>query len=163
MTEQRPPRLMFQLLVAERALRRWIDAHDHGTGITAAGAGVLFHLASNDRALLREVAEALDASVSGVSGLVARLERAGLLAKVTDPDDARAVRLTLTDTGRRGVESSMSTVNDLNHEILQGFSAEELNTVSRWLTHLTSTLKGTVEPSGSTTSTTRAGAREASE
>lgn len=141
MSERRPPRLMFQVLVVERALRRWIDAHDQGTKITAAGAGVLFHLAANDRALISEVALALDASVSGTSGLVTRLERAGLLRKVADPDDARAVRLSLTERGREGVDVALGSVAELNTQIIEGFSADELETVSRWLSHVTATLR----------------------
>ncbi|MEE3918524.1 MarR family transcriptional regulator [Micromonospora sp. BRA006-A] len=42
----------------------------------------------------------------GMTGRLDRLERAGLVRRSPDPADRRALRVTLTDTGRRVVEES---------------------------------------------------------
>ncbi|MEU4420777.1 MarR family winged helix-turn-helix transcriptional regulator [Actinoplanes sp. NPDC024001] len=129
------PRLVFDLMSAERSIRRWIDARAGGTGIGAAGAGVLFHLAAHDNALVGDVTAALGASASGVSGLISRLEKGGFVTKTPDPVDARAVRLSLTPLGREAVGTARTVVRDLNAHLTEGFTAEELRTVARWLQH----------------------------
>lgn len=143
MTVQRdaPPRLAFLLTTAERGLRRWIDARAGDDRIGAAGVGVLFHLASNDHALVGDVTAALDASPSGMSGLLGRLTASGLIRKSTDPDDGRAVRLSLTEQGRRALGPARDVLDDLNDHLTDGFSPDELRVVGRWLTHVTDSLR----------------------
>ena len=109
-------------------------------GIGAAGAGVLFHLASHDDALVGDVAAALCASPSGISGLVSRLEKGGFVAKTPDAGDARAVRLSLTPAGREAVAVAKSVVRELNAEMSDGFDEAELAVISRWLGHITQRL-----------------------
>ncbi|WP_430788956.1 MarR family winged helix-turn-helix transcriptional regulator [Actinoplanes sp. G11-F43] len=130
-------RLVFDLMTAERALRRRIDARSGDSGIGAAGAGVLFHLAQHDNALIGDVSAAMCASPSGMSGLVSRLEKGGLVAKTPDPADARAVRLSLTPAGRETVGLAKSVVRELNAEMSDGFTDAELAVVARWLGHIT--------------------------
>ena len=54
-----------------------------------------------DRATLSAIGERIMASPSTMTGIAARLERAGLVARQASPRDQRAVILTLTDEGRR--------------------------------------------------------------
>jgi DNA-binding MarR family transcriptional regulator len=133
-------RLVFDLMTAERSVRRWIDARSGDSGIGAAGAGVLFHLASHDHALVGDVAAALCASPSGISGLVSRLEKGGFVAKTPDAGDARAVRLSLTPAGWEAVDTAKAVVRELNTEMSEGFDAAELAVISRWLGHITQRL-----------------------
>jgi DNA-binding MarR family transcriptional regulator len=135
-----PPRLVLGLLSAERSVRRWVDARSGDSGIGAAGAGVLFHLAAHDGALVGEVTAALNGSAAGTSGLVNRLVAAGLVRKTPDPADARAVRLSLTTRGREVEQSARSVLAELNEALADGFTAEELATVGRWLARTTQTL-----------------------
>lgn len=130
-------RLVFELMIAERSMRRWIDARSGDSGIGAAGAGVLFHLAQHDNALVGDVSAAMCASPSGMSGLVSRLEKGGLVAKVPDRSDARAVRLTLTPAGRAAAGAAKAVVRELNAELSDGFTDGELAVVARWLGHIT--------------------------
>jgi DNA-binding MarR family transcriptional regulator len=131
--EAQSPRLVFEMMTAERAVRRWIDARAGGTGIGAAGAGVLFYLASNDNALVGDVTAALCASPSGMSGLITRMEKAGFLAKSPDESDARAVRLTLTHLGLEAATTARTVVRDLNNHLTESFTPAELDVVARWL------------------------------
>jgi DNA-binding MarR family transcriptional regulator len=64
--------------------------------------GVLYALASAGEGGLR-ISDLIDdilLTQAGVSRLVARLEKRGLIARRDDPDDARACRLVLTGEGR---------------------------------------------------------------
>ncbi|WP_229071198.1 MarR family winged helix-turn-helix transcriptional regulator [Actinoplanes sp. DH11] len=127
------PRLVFEMMTAERAVRRWIDARAGGTGIGAAGAGVLFHLAAHDNALVGDVTAALCASPSGMSGLISRLEKSGFVTKSPDETDARAVRLSLTPLGREAATTAKAVVRDLNAHLTEDFTPDELAVVARWL------------------------------
>jgi len=133
-------RLVLDLMTAERAMRRWIDARSGGSGIGAAGAGVLFYLAKHDNALVGDVSAALHASPSGISGLVSRLEKGGFVAKKPDAGDARAVRLSLTPRGREAVVTAKAVTRELNAELAEGFTEGELDVVARWLGQITQRL-----------------------
>lgn len=128
-----PPRLVFGLVAAERSLKRWIDTRSGGTTVGAAGAGVLFYLARHDGAPVSDIAAALGGSVSGVSGLLSRLVTAGLLTKTPDPDDARGVRVHLTERGRDSLADAGIVLAELNDRLTDGFSQAELQVVARWL------------------------------
>jgi DNA-binding MarR family transcriptional regulator len=134
------PRLVLELLSAERSVRRWVDARSGESGIGAAGAGVLFFLAGRADALVGEVAAALHASPAGATGLLNRLAAAGLVSKAADPHDGRSVRVALTAGGLEAAGTAQGVVNDLNALLCQGFSASELDTVDRWLRHATDVL-----------------------
>lgn len=144
---RRPPRLVFLTTVAERQMRRWIarrgGAHaagNGGQGFGAPAAGVLLHLADHPGATIGEVTVALQASPAGASGLLARMERADLVRRRTDPDDRRTVRLDLTPTGTAALDDVRTALAELNDRLTDGFTDDELATVSRWLEHVTRTL-----------------------
>ena len=53
-----------------------------------------------------ELAERLYAHRSTVSGILERLEERGVIRRITDPDDRRGIRLSLTPLGRRILKKS---------------------------------------------------------
>jgi DNA-binding MarR family transcriptional regulator len=58
------------------------------------------HLAGPDGIRMKDMAKNTSLSTSGITALVDRLERQGLMQRNPDPDDRRATRITLTDEGR---------------------------------------------------------------
>jgi DNA-binding MarR family transcriptional regulator len=63
--------------------------------------GVLYALAgASDGLRITDLIEDALLTQAGVSRLVARLQRRGLVERRSDPDDARACRVVLTDEGR---------------------------------------------------------------
>lgn len=135
-----PPRLVFGLTAAERALRRWIDARAGDTGVGAAGAGVLLYLAGHPDALVGNVTAALGGSPSATTGLLNRLATAGLIDKSSDPHDGRAVRLNLTDRGKQTLDPVRDALTTLNDRVTAGFAADELQVINRWLNHVATSL-----------------------
>jgi DNA-binding MarR family transcriptional regulator len=73
------------------------------TGLPIAWYDVLLHLdeAPDDGLRMRDLADAVVISKSGLTGLVDRMEAAGLVARRPDPADRRAIAVTLTAEGRR--------------------------------------------------------------
>ena len=149
----RAPRLVFLTTAAERQMRRWISrrsgtnggTHDGagpgGHTVGAPAAGVLLHLAGHPGATIGEVTAALQASPAGASGLLARMERAGLVRRRPDPDDGRTVRLDLTPAGTAALDDVRTALGELNDRLTDGFTPDELATVARWLEHAARALR----------------------
>jgi DNA-binding MarR family transcriptional regulator len=68
-------------------------------GLSRTAAATLSHLATSGSARLTDLASAEGISQPSMSSLVARLVDQGLVQRATDPQDARAVRLSLADAG----------------------------------------------------------------
>ena len=129
-------RLVYLLNVGQRRLHRWSHARTAVGGVTAAQAGLLFFLGSNDGALMSEAAAALHMGAPGMSGLADRTERAGLIERRPDETDRRASRLWLTETGRAARQRSKTGMKALNAKLTEGFTAAEIDVVARWLASL---------------------------
>ncbi|MBQ1543844.1 MarR family transcriptional regulator [Caulobacter sp. CCUG 60055] len=127
-------RLYFLLASGQRRVQRWVEAEmARDGGLTAAQSGVLFVLAGSDGALIGEAAEAVDIAPSAMTGLVDRMERAGLVERRPDAADGRAQRLWLTDRGREALARTRAGVEALNRRLAEDFSEADLAVVSRWL------------------------------
>jgi DNA-binding MarR family transcriptional regulator len=64
-----------------------------------------------------------------MTNLVARLERRGLLARSADPDDARAVRIAITDRGRERLEARRAARVAVLDDRLAALDATERETL----------------------------------
>jgi len=127
-------RLFFLLNLAQRRVQRWVDRRaETDARASAAQAGVLFHLAKHDGALVGEVGAALQIAPSAMTGLADRMAKAGLLTRHHDSDDGRATRLFLTDDGHAALKQARVLLRELNGKLCDGFSDDELDVVARWL------------------------------
>jgi DNA-binding MarR family transcriptional regulator len=64
-----------------------------------------------------DLAERLGVTKQAVSQLVDELEELGVLARVPDPDDARARRVTFTQAGRQGLLEGLTLLRELEDEL----------------------------------------------
>ena len=132
----KPPRFVFLINRAQKAIARWIEARpDAWEGITGAQAGLLFVLAARDEAAIGEIAQALDVAPAAVTNLSKRMQAAGLVERVGDAFDARLTRLRLTAAGRQACARAKAVLAQLNARLAEGFSEDELQVVARWLEH----------------------------
>lgn len=71
----------------------------------------LYCISRAPRGTLRvgDLADALRITIGGVSKLVDRMERAGLLERRPDPRDRRAALIALTPAGRRKLQAALTT------------------------------------------------------
>jgi DNA-binding MarR family transcriptional regulator len=129
-------RLIFLLTVGYRRLQRSIEQQMLAHDLTSAQSGVLFYLVRNDGALIGDVSQALDIVPSAMTGLANRMERAGLVKRKRDGDDGRAQRLYITAAGQELGKSAAARAKAINAKLMDGFSDDEIDVVSRWLTSL---------------------------
>jgi DNA-binding MarR family transcriptional regulator len=142
MTAPKPPRFVFLVNRAQRAILRWIEGRPAAwDGASAAQAGLLFLLAARDAASIGEIAAELEVAPAAVTNLSKRMEAAGLVGRVADAHDARLTRLRLTEQGRAAGVQAKAVLAQLNRNLCQGFTPEELQVVARWLDHAAVVLK----------------------
>jgi DNA-binding MarR family transcriptional regulator len=78
-----------------------------------------------------DMAEALQTGTSSVTKVVDRLERAGLVQRVPDATDARAVEICLTDAGRRVGERIVGQLDKIAGGAFRDWSADEVEALER--------------------------------
>jgi DNA-binding MarR family transcriptional regulator len=90
-----------QLAVAQ-ALERviaWLRQSREPAGLSASGLSALSRLDALGSLRITELAELEQLTQPGMTTLINRLEDAGLATREPDPDDRRAVRVTITPAG----------------------------------------------------------------
>ncbi|TWI70708.1 DNA-binding MarR family transcriptional regulator [Desulfobotulus alkaliphilus] len=112
--------------------------------ITSAQLMALFYIRDHDGCLLKDLGEGIQLKSSGITGLVRRMEKNGLIRRTTCPHDGRGFRLYISPEGERIASGAMPMVAALNGIIREGFSVEEMDTVFRFLNTLLERLSGSL-------------------
>ncbi|MBU6372052.1 MAG: MarR family transcriptional regulator [Alphaproteobacteria bacterium] len=124
---------MLLLARAARAAQQASDAGLVDLGLTSAQAGVLFAVPKEGGVGVSAIAEQMGLAQSVVSVLTQRLVEQGFLARAPDPDDRRAVRLSLTAAGATARAEAARRARGLNTRITREFSAAEQAAIARFL------------------------------
>jgi DNA-binding MarR family transcriptional regulator len=99
---------------------------------------VLALLRRNEPDLLTpvEVAKKLLSSQSGMTGKLDRLEEQGLIQRIPDPEDRRAVRLRVTSSGRTLIDEAFGSSLKVYESFLDELSLAEREQLATLLTKL---------------------------
>ena len=89
---------------------------------------------------LKELAEAMKLAPATVSELVESLVKKNFLQRVQNPEDRRAVQITLTEHGQTLLDESIRHVEGLCEKLLSGLSQSERTAMLGALTKITSKL-----------------------
>ena len=127
-----PPDLAGQvtelLLDVGQTLRQRVDAEVSRLGLTPATARALYELDPERPLPARDLAVQLACDRSNVTGLVDKLEHAGLVERRVDPDDRRIKTLVVTMAGRR-VRAEMQRMVAECGGVLGGVGDADLRTL----------------------------------
>jgi len=108
--------------------------------VTPVQYGVWKCLAENGTLTPSQIAQMLSADTSTITGLLDRLENKKLLKRTPDPDDRRALKVTLTKNGKE-LEDQMETLTaDANREVLAVFSDDEQKQLMEYLNRIIKSL-----------------------
>jgi DNA-binding MarR family transcriptional regulator len=131
-------------LLLERTLRELgLDRH------VSPGMGhILFTLFAQDDCIIREIAEKTRLSFPTITVVLRRMEKAGLVAMRRDPDDGRAVRVTLTGLGRSIEPRCWKAVDRLNGVLEEGLSPREVAGAKRALARMIENMRRDEKKSG---------------
>lgn len=81
--------------------------------------------AADRKVRVKDLVSHLGLTGPAVTGSVDRLERAGHLTRVPNPDDGRSRYIELTEATQRAYASAMDSTNEHLHELLSSFSERE--------------------------------------
>ena len=133
------PKLFYLLHKAHRAVFREAERQLRDRlGISSVQQGALLFIGAHEGCSMSDVANGLDLNNSAVTGLAARMEKAGLIDRRADPKDGRAGRVYLSAKGWTVRAAALPYVQDQNARLAAPFDADELETITRFLTHLIS-------------------------
>ena len=89
---------------------------------------------------LKELAEAMKLAPATVSELVESLVKKDFLQRIQNPEDRRAVQITLTPHGQTLLDESIKRVEGLCEKLLNGLSSAERSAMLGALTKITNKL-----------------------
>lgn len=93
--------------------------------ITPGQYGVLGCLWENGSCTPKEIAQILHLENSTISGVLDRMQKRGLIDRVVDPNDRRSVQVVTTEEGAAMRDDVLRLIDELNMEILSGFTPEQ--------------------------------------
>jgi DNA-binding MarR family transcriptional regulator len=125
-----------------RLLRRRVDKAAQTIGLTSAQWRVLAYLGRAEGSNQASLADHMDMEPITLSRHLDRMEAGGMLERRPDPNDRRAHRLYLTDSGRKLIESFRSVTVDVMNDFTDGISDEEIATAIDILTRMRANLTG---------------------
>jgi DNA-binding MarR family transcriptional regulator len=108
-----------------------VALRDHG--LSSAQFGVLSVLAREPGASGAELARGINTSPQAMNGVLAGLERNGLVQRRPHPTHGRILQVDLTDEGRRRLDEARPAVDRLEAIIVDGYSEREIAAFKEWL------------------------------
>jgi len=124
-------------LLLERTLRGLgLDRH------VSAGMGhILFALFEEDDCIIREIARKTQLSFPTVTVMLRRMEGEGLVELRRDPDDGRAVRVTLSALGRSIEARCWKALDRLKAVLEKGMTRKEVDAAQRALARMVENMR----------------------
>lgn len=110
-----------------------IEAALREQGLTPAQYGALSVLARAPGSSGADLARGSNTTPQAMNGVMATLEREGLIERNPHPTHGRILQVTLTGEGRRRLEAANPVVRALEAAIEENFTVKEIETVKRWL------------------------------
>jgi len=104
---------------------RFLVRLPHSHGRTLSELGVLRLLSADGPHRVSDLAARQELTQPGMTQLITRMERAGLVRRETDPTDGRAVLVAATDVGRRVCLQRSSERTDRFAELYEHLEEEE--------------------------------------
>jgi MarR family transcriptional regulator, organic hydroperoxide resistance regulator len=87
----------------------------------------------NSNPSIRRIADHLHVSASNVTADVGKLVKARLLTKLPDPDDARAIKVALTNKGEKLIQDIAPALRAVNDQLFADMSSQEMAMLDRLL------------------------------
>jgi len=123
----------FLLTKAQQTVYQYFKSKLADYDVTPVQYGILACLWSNDGQTPSQIATSLNLDSSTITGLLDRMENKGLLKRMPDPQDRRALRVVLTPQGQALREPLEKVIDESNYYVLKDLAAEEQCQLKRLL------------------------------
>ncbi|MDX6475019.1 MAG: hypothetical protein QOH95_530 [Gaiellaceae bacterium] len=135
-------RVLAELSRVIRQLTRISGGPDDGPAMTSTQRLALFELVEEGPMRLNDLAALMGTSAPTASRAVDALAEAGLVERLTDPTDRRALRIELTDEGRARVERRKARVAEVFRPAADGMPEADRKRLAALLARLADELAG---------------------
>lgn len=109
-------------------------------GICLGQSRVLEYIRRNPNCSQKDIADFMEVSPPSVAVMVKRMVRDELIQKISDANDLRQNRLTITPKGIEVSENCRNLFEQMDEQVYDGFSDEELELLASYLTRLANNL-----------------------
>jgi len=123
----------YLLRQAWHAFRSAMETALRAHGLTGAQYAVLSVLARDPGLSGADLARACNTTPQAMNGVLATLQRDGLIERAAHPTHGRILQATLTREGERRLEAAIPAVRELEHAIEEGLSDRQLAAIKAWL------------------------------
>lgn len=131
-----------RLYRAFHAQRSFLRAGHRETGLGYGQPKLLAYIDRHPMCTQRTLSVYYDLDAAGVCRMLDSLERHGFISSTPDPQDRRAKHLRITEPGKRSLAIWRQHCEQLEEELLAGFSSEERAQFSDFLERAYLNLKG---------------------
>lgn len=123
----------FLLSAAQHNVFQYLSSRLAPYGITPGQYGVLNCLWTHKELSPKQIGEILHLEASSISGILDRLQKIGLIDRMTDPDNRRAVLVSPTQKAMDLHLPVDKIIKDMNNCVKESFSEEEWETLLQYL------------------------------
>lgn len=102
-------------------------------GLHRGQVAVLLELSDLDGCTQSELVEQLEITPATLTNLLNRMEEAGFITRLRDPDDLRISRVYLSEMGNAIMEQAVGLAKQIDSKALAGLSSEEQETLHELL------------------------------
>lgn len=128
--------VILQLIMFAKKHKKIMQYYLDETGVYQAQHRLLMEISRNPNISQKDIARSMDISPATIAVSLKKLEKGGYIHKSMDEADNRFNQITITEKGNRVVEQSKQIFEATDRKILEGFTAEEKNTLSLLLQKL---------------------------
>lgn len=134
-------RLTWLIKLAEREVGRELDRELRHTGVTKSQFGVLQALMHLEKASSAALARTVFVTPQAMVGIVAGLERKGLIRRKSSKVSARAIDATVTAAGKIVYADAVRMIRNVDDVLAEEFSPKELDQLGEFLERMISALR----------------------
>lgn len=116
----------YLLTTAQHSVFQFLSLKLSEYDITPSQYGVLSCLWQKEFASPKQIAETLCLETSTISGVLDRMQKKGLIDRITNNEDRREVRVVVKEKGQLLQEPIQEIIEEVNKEVLKGFSEQEI-------------------------------------
>ena len=124
---------------AHNRFSRMVGTELAKSGVKSAQATALVYLGYHNGCQLSELADGVGCNNAAVTGLVTRMEKAGLVVRKSDQSDGRAKSVELTAEGLKARERVMDVLRGIDESLSSGFTDSEIKTIEKFLSAIADT------------------------
>lgn len=124
----------FLLSAAQHNVFQYLSSQLAPYGITPGQYGVLNCLWTHKELTPKQIGEILHLEASSISGILDRMQKSGLIERMTDPDNRRAVLVSPTQKAMELQLPVGKIIDEMNTYVMESFSDQEREALLQYLT-----------------------------